>query len=530
MSSVETNNKNQLSTPAKNLAARLAFGKQLDLEFAEFGTTFRPIATFYERLRYLLNYQEQHLLRRQALERILRRYLSSKNNPAKVAELIAQELVWAKYIETSEVPQRTLQSVANSIYKYRYLMSAIPSSAWKKYTRWLLGLAATELEEKFFPNVAYSSTAELLAEIMDKRLQSPLKETLDWQTQLYIAAQRSLNRADTLTIQYHLIQRSLPQFSEAPPQMIKRLAERLTELYQKLNEATNNRVNHKLANFIQKYVPPYIILRDFIETEKEKAADHFQNRTYLSAQARILSAERYHQTRKRLRLGAIRSIIYVFLTKTALALAIEIPFDYYIRNSFDWFQIGINVLFPPFLMFAITLFLHAPTETNTDKILHALHEILYQEPENLTPINMKHRKTSKTMLLIFTVIYAVAFIFSFGMLSLILWMLHFSLLSGLIFIFVLCLVTFFGFRLRNTARELLMQKEKPSLISTVIDFFALPFLKAGHWLTIKFQKINVFLFLLDYVLETPLKTIISVAEQWTSFVKEKKEEIQSLDT
>jgi hypothetical protein len=531
MISLEKTKEEQLSTPAKHLVERLTQGKQLDLEFAEFGTTFRPIAQLYERMRYLLNYQEQHLLRRQALERILRRYLSSKNEPAKIAEFIAQELVWAKYIISNEVPQRVLNSVSNSICKYRCLLSAVPPANWNKYAQWLLGLCATEIEEKFFPNRARSGVAELLTEVMNKRLQCPEKEEVgDWETQLYIAAQRALNRADSAAIQYHLIVRTLPQFPEASPVIIQRLTERLPELYEKLNLSLKNKLNQKLANHIQKYIPPYIILRDFLETEKDAAGENLAKRTYFSAQVRILSSERYRQTGKRLRAGAIRSILYVFLTKVVLALAIELPFDQYFQHSLQLFQMGVNILFPPILMFAITLFLHTPSETNTDKILHSLHEILFVEPENAPPIHLKKKKTPKTLILVFTLIYLVAFVASFGLLSALLWNLHFSVLSGLIFVFILCLVSFFGFRLRNTARELMMQKERPSLFSTIVDFFALPFLKAGHFLTIKFQKINILLFFLDYVLEAPLKTIISVLEQWTGFVREKKDEIQNLNT
>ena len=526
MNPLDSTNKVTLSTPAQHLVERLTQGKQLDLEFTEFGTTLRPIAQLYERLRYLLNYQEQHLLRRQALERILRRYLSSKHEPQKVAELIAQELVWAKYIAGNEVPQRILLSVANSIFKYRALLSAIPPSQWQEYTRWLLGLASTEVEEKFFPSPARSGTAELLTEVMTTRLVCAEKSDLDWDTQLYVAAQRALNRADATTIQYHLIARSLPQFAEATPLAIQKLAERLPQLQQKLNEAVNNPLSSKLANFLQRFVPPFIILRDFIETEKDAAPEHLYNRTYLSTQARLLSSERYRLTSKRLRNGAIRSIIYVFLTKVVLALAIELPFDQYVRHSFQIFQLGVNIFFPPLFMFVITLFLHAPGETNTDKILHSLHEALYTEPAASPPIHLKSKKTSRTLVVIFMLIYTIAFVASFGLLSYLLWTLHFSMLSGMIFVFILCLVTFFGFRLRNTARELVMAKERPSLLTSLVDFFALPFLKAGHWLTSKFQKINIFLFFFDYVLEAPLKTIISVLEQWTSFVREKKEEIQ----
>ncbi|MFH1536657.1 MAG: hypothetical protein ABID45_01570, partial [Patescibacteria group bacterium] len=58
-----------------------------------------------------------------------------------------------------------------------------------------------------------------------------------------------------------------------------------------------------------------------------------------------------------------------------------------------------------------------------------------------------------------------------------------------------------------------------------IDFFSLPILKVGQWISLNFAKINIFVFVLDFIIEAPLKLVFEVLEDWFSFVREKKEEI-----
>ena len=52
-----------------------------------------------------------------------------------------------------------------------------------------------------------------------------------------------------------------------------------------------------------------------------------------------------------------------------------------------------------------------------------------------------------------------------------------------------------------------------------------PIVAVGKWLTEKFSRINVFVFVLDFIIEAPFKIFVDIAEQWTKYVKERKEEI-----
>jgi hypothetical protein len=67
--------------------------------------------------------------------------------------------------------------------------------------------------------------------------------------------------------------------------------------------------------------------------------------------------------------------------------------------------------------------------------------------------------------------------------------------------------------------------ERQGLLEPLMDFFLLPVLQAGQFLSGEIAKINIFIFIFDFVLEAPLKVIFEVAEEWIRFVRAKKDEI-----
>ena len=66
---------------------------------------------------------------------------------------------------------------------------------------------------------------------------------------------------------------------------------------------------------------------------------------------------------------------------------------------------------------------------------------------------------------------------------------------------------------------------KERLTSTLIDFLSLPILRAGQWLSQTVSRLNVFVFLFDFLIEAPFKICLNILEDWLSFIKEKKEEL-----
>jgi len=72
----------------------------------EVGTITSKAAQYYEKARYVVDYKEEHLLRRAAIERILRRRLTIEITPEKNSHSFLMELIQAGYLPNRELPER----------------------------------------------------------------------------------------------------------------------------------------------------------------------------------------------------------------------------------------------------------------------------------------------------------------------------------------------------------------------------------------------------------------------------------------
>ena len=88
------------------------------------------------------------------------------------------------------------------------------------------------------------------------------------------------------------------------------------------------------------------------------------------------------------------------------------------------------------------------------------------------------------------------------------------------------MIAYFGYRIRQSAREWVVLKKKEKAFSILVDFFAMPIVRVGRWISVNFSKVNIFVFILDFIFEAPFKVLVQIVEEWLSFIREKKEEIQ----
>jgi hypothetical protein len=126
----------------------------------------------------------------------------------------------------------------------------------------------------------------------------------------------------------------------------------------------------------------------------------------------------------------------------------------------------------------------------------------------------------------FGLTYFLTFCLTFGGVVYLLHLLQFTIVSTGIFLFFLCVVSFFAYRLRLGAREYVVLREKDSVKAVIVDLFMLPILRAGQYLSIQVSRINVLVLFFDFIIETPFKTMLNVLEELFAYLKEKKEELQ----
>src|SRR3989338_3749235 len=73
------------------------------------------LAFFYEKMRNAVEFREEHLIRRAAIERIIKRRLILNENGRDIAEPLIKELLWARYYENNTLGEEKISQVQTII-------------------------------------------------------------------------------------------------------------------------------------------------------------------------------------------------------------------------------------------------------------------------------------------------------------------------------------------------------------------------------------------------------------------------------
>lgn len=491
--------------------------------------TISFFAFLYERARNAIEFREEHLIRRAAIERVLKRRFVLNEEGKNVAEPLIRELLWARYLQNLTIPETKIPSVQQIIDKYLFLRREIvpgrPAKVQANLDQFILEILTCEIEETLSPaperegfnNFVYQSLVSQI-DLSDKKLNEE-KNIL-----LYTAVEQGLAKSDSPLIRYHLTRILLPELIGPSVTHAQAALPHFMQIHNHIEDTLKNGVVEKLRRFVKRNAAPYLILRDLIEFYPKEIRTLLKSPEQLKYKVDEVCRKRYAGTRAKLTRAGVRSIIYIFLTKMVFALLLEIPIDRYIQHRIDYLPLTINMVFPPFLMFLVVVATSVPGAENTKRIFERIN-MLIKDGTSIDKTTIKTRIITRRPILAFgfSIIYLLAFMLSFGTIFFVLSTLKFNIASQLIFIFFVSMIVFFGYRIRQTAKEYLLI-EKEGILSPIGDFFMLPILSLGKWLSSEIARLNIFIFIFDFIIEAPFKAIFEIGEEWINFMKTKKEE------
>ena len=487
---------------------------------------------FYEKIRNAIDYNEEHLIRRTSLKRLLNRQVGflMEKNPIKISEALIHEFIRAKYLPNDELPETDIEEVAIIIAKYLMVLQYLaqnPPPDYKKITDWITGLMVCEIDEFLFPdhketaliNYAYG---EMVKSINFSKADIDEKER---NLQIYIAVLRNLIKADQQLLSYLLFKLYRPDWNNITPDETRKLLPQLLSFKKKIDLHLNHPSGHQLGKMLKVQSVFFNIIKEATSDDLAENRELFGDETRLAEKIKEVCNRKYKTTRTKLVGSIFRVIIYIFLTKTILALLLELPYDQIFLGHINWLALTINIVFHPLLMAIVALTIKIPGPKNTEIIMEEIKKIIYGSERRLIYKPKKSLRFGSWAFIIFNSLYSIMFLASFG---LVLWFLHklgFNLFSGALFVFFLTLVSFFGFRLRNIANQYSVTPRKESLTNFLIDFFTLPIISVGRFLSVNFSKINIMIYILDFAIETPFKALVETLDKALGFIREKREEI-----
>ncbi|HUV72407.1 MAG TPA: hypothetical protein VMW25_05340 [Clostridia bacterium] len=493
-------------------------------------TSVGLFAFVYERIRNFVDYQEEHLLLRRAITRILVRRVKTSSEPRYLIDCLVNELLMARYLANEELSEDKLPQAQRILYKYLLLYENLGKrklSDGESLMDFLLSLTAREIEELFSPSVEDQLVNFTLKKV-EKRAswfgELARGSEEEKRTRLLIGLMRTLAKYDERTIYFKLWKLYFPAWRQATDQEVLLMAKSFTEADSIIKKFLNESSGEPLSRLLKKHVAPFEILRDLINRGFVEVEEIFSSSEKLTQSAFAAAHDRYHRALSSLRRSAVNSFVYIFITKMVFALAIEIPYELYVSRQVNALPILINLLFPPSLMLFMALTVESPTEKNTQKIVDEILVMTF-DADSLETIKIDLEKSKSAFLTyLFRLLYALAFLLTFGLTVYVLRRLYFSAVSLIIFFFFLSTISFFAFRIRSAFKELVVGEEQANIVSNIFDFFMLPFIRLGRAISTGLSELNIFTFIFDIILEAPFKMILEIIEEWARFLREKKEE------
>ncbi|MDZ7798966.1 MAG: hypothetical protein U5L76_05220 [Patescibacteria group bacterium] len=494
-------------------------------------TTISKMAFLYEKIRIAIDYKDEHLLRKNAIERILTRWLNQgKIETFNIRSLIV-ELIRAGYLKNDTVPESLVERVEKIFAKYIKLMrqSSFLEKGQKRFefNEWILSMASVEIEQAFFPPHKQQALIEFAYSVLKDKvyIQEEVSEQVK-NTQLYIAIHRALMKSDDAIIRHSLLQLYYPEWTINDDNIINEVANNLKSLKKAIEKQIDNPIAGPIFRQVKKYIIILTILKDIIKHNKEKARSILTKPDLLNQHIKRACRFRYKKAKEKLKRSTLRAVIYIILTKTVLAFVLELPFDVLAYNTIHYPALITNVFFHPILLIFIAASIKIPTKKNTAQVIKAINSLVYEREKEFKFEHFKKPiKYRAKWNVIFNILYFIVFSISFGLIVYILRLFNFNAVSIFLFLLFLSLVSFFGIKSRETTRELIIVEKKKTVIGALIDFFSIPIIRMGRWLSLKAPKINIFAFVLDFIIEAPFKTLVEVLDQWMNFIREKKEEI-----
>lgn len=528
----------QISENIKDLYKRLIAiqhvqdSPEVDADLIRVDDTVSKLSYFYEKLRNTMDYQEDHLLRRYAIERNLKRRIVLETLKPQIARTLIEELIRSGYIPNNVLPETVVAAVATVLNKYTYLIQLIhdtlPATGdRRKIIHWVTGVMACEIDLLLVTEDRADALIETLYSIVKNRIkykgqQLPQREQ---NIQLYITLHKELVKSDNQIIAFHLLNLYFPDWRTADRELVEFLASKITSVYHGIETHLKNPIRLRIAKSLKKHIVVFKVLRELVSRHANDLVGLFSNPEYLESEARVVIDDANKTIKRKLRRSSLRAIAYIFITKIALAFALEYPYDVYIAKHVNYIALTTNIALPPLIMFLVTLSARLPGTANTKLILKELKTIIYGDQEETILCELTIRKQRGALYFFFeNLFYALLYGFIFGIIFYVLARFRFNVLSGGIFLFFITAVSFFGTRIRQLAKEFNVEIKREGFRSILVIFFSLPIIRAGHWMSVNLRRINLFTFILDFIIEAPFKLLIQLIENWFIFLREKRED------
>ncbi|MSU54379.1 MAG: hypothetical protein EXS48_00875 [Candidatus Staskawiczbacteria bacterium] len=536
----------EISQLTKNLISSYSFWQKSKIK--KEGATIHvdevasKVASFYERIRTIVDWKEEHLMQRAAIIRKLkRRFLDLELNNfsgGEIAEGLVLELIRGGYFPNDTIEESKIQDVQKIIDKYIFILKEGSENKKDKtrlqlYNR-LLEIASCEIEETLTPSLKEMALIEYMFGLMKERIkvsesvyQKNLLKEDQKDIQIYIAVQQSLFKFDDPIIGYNLLKYKYPTWENPSDLDLLEFAKNIYKISADIEKELEHPLAKKFYIICEKYDTAYLLIGDILAGENtEKIINEVSEPALLEGYIRISYASRLANLKTKITRAAVYSTSSIFITKILSLIILELLLAKIFSGSLHWNILIVDILIPTFLMAALVINVKPPSKKNINMVIVEIMKIFYQKEKTDTYEIRIPRKRGVVTRFILSLSYLAGTVISFGFLYWVFTYFGFPISSIIINIIFIALILFAGTVVQKRSQELTIEDNQGGFLVFVSDILFLPIAGLGRWMSNKWKRYNIVTTFLNVLIDMPFSVFVEFLERWRGFIKDKKDDLR----
>lgn len=504
------------------------------------------LAFIYEKTRNVVQFSEEYVLRKNTIKRILKRKFIEVRDPYEMASGLLRELVRYRHLSNNSVPESKIAEVAAIIDRYQLakdtMASQLSAEEAREIRKFLLNVTTSEIDDIIVHKDVDYAFVNFSYRVLNPVISLGTRTPADFKNvQVFMGCLQAFMKLDDEVLQYHLMGVIYPQWFQVTDQLPESFLSDIVQTKIAVDTHLDFDLRRKVVSTINRYLGYFVILRDALNTDREKFArlveepepeidDPFKKRPEsLSDYLKRIIDMRYGIIRSKLVTRSIRAFIYILITKVIVALLIEIPADIFLEGAVNYFTFAVNMIFPLVLILIMAFAARTPGRDNTALLLRGVNDLIYSSTEFDSEIFAESKivevRKGGVANAVYMFFYLLLFFAIYG--TIVYWLLRFdfNLISGSIFVLLVSVISYFGVILRQPSRQVRVVKHRENVLTFFLNLLSLPILRVGRFLSENVSKINVFVYILDVFIEAPFQILIEVVEDWVEYLRGKQEDI-----
>lgn len=486
------------------------------------------IASWYEKFRTAMDYGSEETIPRRAIERMLKRMLFLETNSKSIAKGLVRELIWAGYFPNATIPHSLIEAVANSIDLHLKLKEEVAKQkalSSDKLNEFILQILSCEIFYILLPNKEKEAVTNFMFRVLSKSVRIENETDQTKEIQVFLAIRKSFARDDIAFLKYKLFTQIFGRLSDVN---FENVLKNFINGYREIKTQLTYPKKERILSHVKKVTPPFLILFELLSQEKGNIKLLAKDQEALRQRVFDICERKYRTIKGKIQRAIIRSFVFILFTKAIIAFAVEGAFESIFLGRIQWLSIALNTALPPAIMAVVGLTIRTPSQQNSQTIFNDVQKLLFQEDPIITNpliIKVKTKNAASFKDYVFSALWIFTILLTFGIILFFLNLLHFNILSKIIFLFFIAIISFLSYRIYQTANSYTVVK-KQNILTPVFEFFFIPIIRVGRQLTEGFSQINFILLVIDFIIEAPFKGLIGFFEQWFMFVAAKREELE----